>query len=702
MPLPRVGIADPQRRHRPAAEHGRRVDRLAGGDPGEPPPGAGAQVSWPLGHHDQVGAEHVPRRQQPAVQRDRLQVATERLAHRHGGRQPASVPQRGGGAGEPCGQRGPIQHDVDGSVRSEPAIAPVPGENRGQGRVQVGHHDRDAVQVVRVAQDLVVRGALLVGAEDGGLQRRVSRLDQVAGAVPIRRQPVRQRDHQRVPAGSQAQMQRTGIEQHPVPRLRPAGELRVGERPDRCAVDGHLGLDRAGPLPPQGGHHPAAPPDHEGRVVDARSRQGGGRAFKAGWWTRVQGRVVDARSRQGGGRAFKAGWWTRVQGRVVDAGSSWVVTGWTGNRASASPERRGRVRSVPGGTRPGSASAGRAGRAGEADIGKNARMSRRKTERLLSLVVCLLSAGKYLTASQIRDAVPGYPESFDAFKRMFERDKDELRELGIPLETGVSATADEEPGYRIPRQEYGLPEIRLEPDEAAVLGLAARVWRRAELAGAAAGALLKLRAAGIDADPKGPDGGDEHSPVPEGIEPRLSAPEPAFGPLWEAVRDRRPVTFSYRAAGRSEPQRRELEPWGVVNRHGRWYVAGWDRGRDAIRVFRLGRIAGPVKFCGPPGSVTVPDGADVRELVRDWDSAPAREHTAVLRVRSGTGVGLRQHAVSVNADETGPPGWDLVTTRFADVGSFADYAASFGPDAVVLDPPDLREAVIARLKGVLA
>jgi proteasome accessory factor B len=91
----------------------------------------------------------------------------------------------------------------------------------------------------------------------------------------------------------------------------------------------------------------------------------------------------------------------------------------------------------------------------------------------------------------------------------------------------------------------------------------------------------------------------------------------------------------------------------------------------------------------------------VRELVRDWDS-PARERTAVLRVRSGAGVGLRQHAVSVSPDEAGPPGWDLVTTRFADVGSFADYAAWFGPDVVVLDPPDLREAVIARLKGVLA
>jgi proteasome accessory factor B len=321
-------------------------------------------------------------------------------------------------------------------------------------------------------------------------------------------------------------------------------------------------------------------------------------------------------------------------------------------------------------------------------------MSKRKTERLLGLVVCLLSTSRYLTADQVRQAVPGYPEQDELFKRMFERDKEDLRDLGVPLETGLNHPFDDDPGYRIRQQAYELPELRLEADEAAVLGLAARVWQRAELAGAAAGALLKLRAAGMDA-------ADEQL-APQVIEPRLGTPEPAFGPLWEAVRDHRPVTFSYRAAGRSEPQLRELEPWGVVNRHGRWYVAGWDRLRDDTRVFRLGRIAGAVKFCGPPGSVTVPDGADVRELVRDWDSAPAREHTAVLRVRSGAGVGLRQHAVSVRADETGPAGWDLVTTRFADVGRFADYAAWFGPDAVILDPPDLREAVIARLKGVLA
>jgi proteasome accessory factor B len=314
-------------------------------------------------------------------------------------------------------------------------------------------------------------------------------------------------------------------------------------------------------------------------------------------------------------------------------------------------------------------------------------MSRRKTERLLGLVVCLLSTRRALTAAQIRQAVPGYPESFEAFKRMFERDKEELRELGIPLETDLSAPGDEEAGYRIQRKAYELPEITLEPDEAAVLGLAARVWQRAELDGVVAGALLKLRAAGIDAE----------DTTQAGIEPRVHTGEAAFGPLWEAVMARRPVTFAYRAAGRTGTQQRTLEPWGVVNRHGRWYVAGHDVDRDAVRVFRLSRIEGAVRFSGPPGSVAVPPGTDVRELVRDWDSSPPAHRTATLRVREGAGHGLRRRALAERPDGDG---WDQLRVSFHDIGWYADYLASFGADVIALDPPDLREAVIRRLKGV--
>jgi proteasome accessory factor B len=139
----------------------------------------------------------------------------------------------------------------------------------------------------------------------------------------------------------------------------------------------------------------------------------------------------------------------------------------------------------------------------------------------------------------------------------------------------------------------------------------------------------------------------------------------------------------------------------VVNRRGRWYVAGYDRGRGAPRVFRMSRITGPVKMAGPPGSVKVPDGADVREMVKDWDRTPPRDRTAVLRIREGAGVVLRSWAREVTPETGAAAGWDRVTLSFADAGWYAEYLASFGPDIMVLDPPDLREAVITRLKGAL-
>jgi proteasome accessory factor B len=316
-------------------------------------------------------------------------------------------------------------------------------------------------------------------------------------------------------------------------------------------------------------------------------------------------------------------------------------------------------------------------------------MSAQKTERLLNLVICLLSTRQFLRKEQIRTAVPQYAEcpNDEAFDRMFERDKDELRDMGIPLQTGsTDAWFDDEVGYRVDRSDYALPDVRFEPDELAVLGLAARVWAQASLAAPAARALLKLRAQGLEPE--------EETLV--GIEPRVRTSEPAFEPVYAAVRDRRAVRFPYRTPGSPEPVLRHLEPWGIVSRYGRWYVVGHDRDRGATRVFRLSRVAGEVTPDGPAGAVQVPD-VDIRAEVAAMVPLPHRGD-AVLQVRTGRGHALRRRAV---VSGSSVPGWDELVLSFADAEHLAEEICGYGPDVRVLAPDEVRDAVVRRLSAVL-
>jgi proteasome accessory factor B len=158
------------------------------------------------------------------------------------------------------------------------------------------------------------------------------------------------------------------------------------------------------------------------------------------------------------------------------------------------------------------------------------------------------------------------------------------------------------------------------------------------------------------------------------------------------------VAFDYQGVGRSAPQRRHLEPWGVVSRRGRWYVVGHDRDRDGVRVFRLSRIIGEVVHDGAPGTVVVPEGVDVRAIAFDRDEPPTEPRVAAVRLRTGRAYGLRRWARGVTSYD---PDWDTAELTFVEVDRFAPYLARFAGDVVVLDPPDLREAVIHQLKAVL-
>jgi proteasome accessory factor B len=316
-------------------------------------------------------------------------------------------------------------------------------------------------------------------------------------------------------------------------------------------------------------------------------------------------------------------------------------------------------------------------------------MTTMKTERLLNLVICLLSTRRPLTKAQIRQAVPQYAEhvSTDSFERMFERDKDELREIGVPLVAeGADPLFDDEVGYRVDRDAYALPHVTFEPDELAVLGLASRVWQQASLAGPATRALTKLTALGAPQD----DG----SLI--GLEPRVRTAEPAFDLLWAAVRDRTPVTFAYRTSGTGRLATRRVEPWAVTSWHGRWYLTAYDRDREDVRVFRLSRVQGAVRPLGPSGRFQVP--ADpVRSVMFDTETERAREQ-AEIEVRTGQCQGLRRRAVS--AVPTGA-GADVLVIEYGDTEAMADELVVLGPAVVVLSPPDLRDAVVRRLRAVL-
>ncbi|ASW57688.1 YafY family protein [Plantactinospora sp. KBS50] len=320
-------------------------------------------------------------------------------------------------------------------------------------------------------------------------------------------------------------------------------------------------------------------------------------------------------------------------------------------------------------------------------------MSRTRTERLVNLVICLLSTRRFLTAAQIAATVPGYEHDPDdvrdheAFQRKFERDKAELRELGVPLETGTASAFDSEPGYRIAHREYALPEILLEPDEAAAVGIAARLWQHAGLAAAASSGLAKLRAAGIDVDPQ----------ATLGLEPVVTA-DPALGPLTTAARERRAVGFDYRTPDDDASTARRLQPWGVVCWRGRWYVVGHDLDREATRCFRLSRIVGKVRGSGSPGAFEPPAGVDLISHVASWSGPIERPGRATVLVRPGRAAGLRRWAREVAPDAAG----DWLVLPYADAESLAGTLAGYGPDVRVLDPPEVREAVIQRLKEAVA
>jgi proteasome accessory factor B len=158
------------------------------------------------------------------------------------------------------------------------------------------------------------------------------------------------------------------------------------------------------------------------------------------------------------------------------------------------------------------------------------------------------------------------------------------------------------------------------------------------------------------------------------------------------------VAFTYRTPEGDGPTHRRLQPWGVVCWRGRWYVVGHDLDRNAARCFRLSRIVGAVRLTGQPGSYAPPADVDLISYVARWSGPLERTGRATVLVRPGRAAGLRRWA----QDATPTPDGDELVLRYADVDWIADVLVGYGADVRVLGPPEVREAVIQRLKEMSA
>lgn len=308
-------------------------------------------------------------------------------------------------------------------------------------------------------------------------------------------------------------------------------------------------------------------------------------------------------------------------------------------------------------------------------------------ERLVNLVVALMATDQGLTKDTILSSVSGYREqslagaSKDALEKMFERDKESLRGLGVPIETiGDWADPDDlrEARYRVPSTEYELPEdIEFTPAELALLNLAGGVWSESSMSDDARSGLRKIRALGIPVD----------EPI-IGYSPRISMHDPSFPQLQRAIEQSRVVRFPYLKPGEEAPRTRQVRPLALVEYEARWHVFGIDLGVGADRTFLLSRIVGPVTVTREEFDPVLREGAGERAL-RGLDEV-ARAHTALLEVNPGSEAALRLARRAMTADQG-------IRVSYVDVHIFAEELASYGPEVRVVEPPELRDRVIDRL-----
>lgn len=318
-------------------------------------------------------------------------------------------------------------------------------------------------------------------------------------------------------------------------------------------------------------------------------------------------------------------------------------------------------------------------------------VSKAKLERLLNLTALLIETPRPLSATEIRERMEGYPDEAVAFRQAFERDKRDLREMGIPLSVEtVPGTMPAVDGYRIPKDRYYLADPGLTPDELAALHLAAEVVRLE--GGAADEGLAKLGAS--DEPGTGTLPGALQSGTLRSGDDLAALPGRAdLGALFGAVIDRRPVRFTYR------DQARTVDPYRLDYQRGRWYLTGFDHTRDDERVYRLDRIAGEVEVLDGP-AFQRPATAGPGGPVEPWQLGEGEPVMARVAVDAVQAPWIVDHLGMEAVVARPPDGSVVVELPVTNRESFRSFVLTFLDHAEVLEPVELRDDMVAWLEDV--
>ena len=311
----------------------------------------------------------------------------------------------------------------------------------------------------------------------------------------------------------------------------------------------------------------------------------------------------------------------------------------------------------------------------------------RRIERLINLIAALLDTSRPMSADEIRHSIAGYDQpNHDAFRRSFERDKDALRQMGIPLEV-VPVPGQDVDGYIIPKDKYYLPELDLEPDEVAALRLTASAVLGG--GGLAESGLMKLSVDAPSVDWSGPQ-------VVWGAD--VAVEQPLLGDLYGALLERAPIGFSYETAD-GAASTRNVEPYGLVHRAGHWYLVGRDVDQDAIRSFKVSRIAGEIRSLD--GSYSIPGDFDAgAHLTGDpWEIGDDAQDVTV-RFDPALAWWAEQNLAGLPSS-AGPDGGRVVTMKVANLDALMSWIVGFGANVEIVAPPEARMRLVEHLAPFL-